>query len=311
MFGKLNDFLGSNTGGALADFGLSQLGASLQGKRGRRQWSWQFRQLQEAGLTPWEIAGNGGSAPSSAGAPSTLGNGSSLASAAMQRQQQSFEANERAKDRARDLQVATIQADAPSRQAAVAEGQLDLARVNSAVDRALKVSQIAVNQQRRVQVEADTAKVLQDTRFQRILHRERWARLFASMGPENVAASVMAVLHGVNTKAALQGLPLSVAEQESARAFLDEVQGFRSRFASEAQGGASVVVDILETLFSDEPDFTHDLDEINRRHHSNRRSDQGGRRLGNRPSGPDRHMVLGGGPPRVRSERQARLDRLR
>lgn len=52
----------------------------------------------------------------------------------------------------------------------------------------------------------ETAKdITQSIAFKRTLHNERWQRLFATMGPDNVMASVMAVISGVDIQAALRG----------------------------------------------------------------------------------------------------------
>lgn len=48
-------------------------------------------------------------------------------------------------------------------------------------------------------------QITQNMSFARTLHAERWQRLFATMGPENVTASVMAVLAGVDIQTVLAG----------------------------------------------------------------------------------------------------------
>lgn len=81
---------------------------------------------------------------------------------------------------------------------------------------------------------ANVKKVLQDTEFGRVLHSERWQRLFASMSPENVAASVLAVLNGVNVGQVLKGTP--VVARGNLQKFLEQVARQRSTIFKETQG---------------------------------------------------------------------------
>lgn len=81
---------------------------------------------------------------------------------------------------------------------------------------------------------ANINKVLQDTEFGRVLHSERWQRLFANMSPENVAASVLAVLNGVRVGDVLKGTP--VVHRGNLENFLEQVARQRSTIFKETQG---------------------------------------------------------------------------
>jgi len=67
------------------------------------------------------------------------------------------------------------------------------------------------------------------------VHAERWYRMFSTMSAENVAASVMAALTDVNIQTLLSGRG-TIQTDKNLRAFLAEVQKFRSRANIETEG---------------------------------------------------------------------------
>ena len=81
---------------------------------------------------------------------------------------------------------------------------------------------------------ANVSKVLQDTEFGRVLHSERWQRLFATMSPENVAASTLAVLNGVNIERVLKQHP--TFHRGNLEQFLRDVAQQRSVIFRETEG---------------------------------------------------------------------------
>lgn len=81
---------------------------------------------------------------------------------------------------------------------------------------------------------ANVKKVLQDTEFGRVLHSERWQRLFATMSPDNVAASTLAVLNGVNIERVLKQHP--TFHRPSLEQFLRDVAQQRSVIFRETEG---------------------------------------------------------------------------
>jgi hypothetical protein len=70
-------------------------------------------------------------------------------------------------------------------------------------------------------IKEEAKQVAQNTTFQATLHKERWARLFATMGPENVLASVMAVISGVDIQSVLQGRDVNVNSHPALKKFLE------------------------------------------------------------------------------------------
>lgn len=85
----------------------------------------------------------------------------------------------------------------------------------------------------------ETAKdITQSTTFKRVLHQERWTRLFASMGPDNVMASVMAVISGVDIQAVLQGANRQGHAQDvrALKLFLELAREQKSRIRTELSG---------------------------------------------------------------------------
>lgn len=70
------------------------------------------------------------------------------------------------------------------------------------------------------------------------LHGERWEKLFATMGPENILASVQAILAGVNVKQVLQNvMPKTHINTESAlRDFVGMVRANKNWIATNMSG---------------------------------------------------------------------------
>lgn len=81
---------------------------------------------------------------------------------------------------------------------------------------------------------ANVKKVVQDTEFGRVLHSERWQRLFATMSPDNIAASTLAVLNGVNIERVLKQHP--VFHRRNLEQFLRDVAQQRSYIFRETEG---------------------------------------------------------------------------
>jgi len=81
---------------------------------------------------------------------------------------------------------------------------------------------------------ANINKVLQDTEFGRVLHSERWQRLFATMSPDNVVASTLAVLNGVNIERVLKQHP--TFHRGNLEQFLRDVAQQRSVIFRETEG---------------------------------------------------------------------------
>lgn len=89
----------------------------------------------------------------------------------------------------------------------------------------------------------NAAKVEQDIKNQADLHGERWERLFATMGPENVMASVQAVLNGVSIKQVLTNtVPKThVNTTDALNGFLTSVRANKNWIASNVSGFVDIV----------------------------------------------------------------------
>lgn len=75
------------------------------------------------------------------------------------------------------------------------------------------------------------------------LHNERWQRLFATMGPDNIAASVSAALSGVNVRVLLSQVAQEVGVNEMAalEQLLKATQAQKSLLATNASGIEQVI----------------------------------------------------------------------
>ena len=80
----------------------------------------------------------------------------------------------------------------------------------------------------REKVIEDAKSVVQTREFNETLHKERWSRLFAGMGPDNVLASVFAQLSGIDTQEVLSGRGLSVNQRRNLEDFVRYVQSNKS-----------------------------------------------------------------------------------
>jgi hypothetical protein len=98
------------------------------------------------------------------------------------------------------------------------------------------MAQAASAKQSLAQVEkinAEAADIVQSTAFKETLHKERWARLFATMSEANVMASVMATLNGVDIQSLLQGREVNTNQKKNLRDLLEMVREQRGRIRTE------------------------------------------------------------------------------
>lgn len=77
-------------------------------------------------------------------------------------------------------------------------------------------------------IKEEAKQVAQTTGFQETLHKERWSKLFAGMGPDNVLASVFANLAGIDVQGVLQGREISVNSRRNLMDFVRYVQSNKS-----------------------------------------------------------------------------------
>lgn len=100
-------------------------------------------------------------------------------------------------------------------------------------------------------IAAQTALALQDKGIKATLHNERWERLFSTMSSENVMASTIAVLNGVDIKSVLQGLDADDATKDQLREFIRHVTSKDSYVFRELQGITGSIKDTGNAVASD------------------------------------------------------------
>jgi hypothetical protein len=107
----------------------------------------------------------------------------------------------------------------------------------------------SVSREKSFEINATTKKIIQSTNIERVLHEERWERLFSTMGPDNVIASVAANLHGVPMKEILKGT--AGAEKQVLIRMMTELQGYKSTVRREIVGGGQVLEETAQAIARD------------------------------------------------------------
>jgi len=99
-----------------------------------------------------------------------------------------------------------------------------------------------INAQTRV-TQQQEIKLKQEIVQMKDLHNERWQRLFATMGPDNIAASVSASLTGVNVRTLLNNVAqeIGVNEMRSLEQLLKATQAQKSSLATNASGLEQII----------------------------------------------------------------------
>lgn len=101
-----------------------------------------------------------------------------------------------------------------------------------------------INQQTKL-TKQQTAKVEQEIVQMKDLHNERWQRLFATMGPDNIAASVAASISGVNVQTLLNDVArttsASINTIESLEALLKATQAQKSFLSQNVSGLEQII----------------------------------------------------------------------
>jgi hypothetical protein len=99
------------------------------------------------------------------------------------------------------------------------------------------------------QIKEQTKKIIQEVKQMKDLHNERWQRLFATMGPDNIAASVAAAINNVDVKLLLNQVArktsASVNTMEDLKALLMATQAQKSWLAQNVSGIDSVIKNVF------------------------------------------------------------------
>lgn len=117
------------------------------------------------------------------------------------------------------------------------------------------------------QIEQQTQKIRTEIEQMIELHGERWYRMFAQMGPDNILASVQAALSGVNVESLLKGhyAKTAVNTDKAYRDFVGMVRANKSFIGN----NLAAFVEILNRFFPEGEKITADeLRGITEKHHS-------------------------------------------
>lgn len=148
--------------------------------------------------------------------------------------------------------VANIAAEAGKYNARqIASAQIASAKIQQSTALAQLAQKKLVDGAQIQNIAAQTALVLQDKGFKAELHNERWEKLFSSMSAENVMASTIAVLNGVDIKNVLQGVQADEATKAQLRQFIRDATTKDSHFFRELHGITGGIEDTGRAFMDD------------------------------------------------------------
>lgn len=156
-------------------------------------------------------------------------------------------AAEAGKYNSRQIAAATkYAADASERATKYASDNALIASNNrTATDRMTALDQLAqkklVDKAQIDTISAQTGLVLQDTKFKAVQHEERWAKLFSTMGAENVASSALAVINGVDIESVLKGVEADEATKYRLKKFIFDVAAKDSNLFKQFSGAGALL----------------------------------------------------------------------
>jgi hypothetical protein len=224
-----------------------------------------LQQMQDLGLTPQEIVGSpaaGGTTRS--GGNQTLGQSGSASHAAKIQAQTA--ANQQRIQANTAIQVAKINAQATlgaeqirsgvnirgqDVQAKTQLGAQSVIKRGQDVQRSNFLEELArkrlVDREQISKIQAEAANVMQDTYINRVVHTERWQRLFSTMSSENVMASVIAVMSGVSIGDVLRNAPDQ--DRDALQKFIDQVISSKSKINIETEGITQIISQALRDMF--------------------------------------------------------------
>jgi hypothetical protein len=92
----------------------------------------------------------------------------------------------------------------------------------------------AVTNTKKIKAEADN--IVQTTGFAKVLHDERWPRLFSTMSAENVVASALARLNGLDIENVLNPKEYGMTASKNLNDFVKDVMAYNSVLQKQGQG---------------------------------------------------------------------------
>ena len=126
-------------------------------------------------------------------------------------------------------------------------------------------------------------KVQQEIDIAKELHNERWQRIVATMGPDNLAMSIIAAMEGVNLEAVLIDITtgLNRNDAQAMERVLARVQAQKSRLKTEKEGIVGIVKSVFPERNTPATNWTSDLmdagatyEKVNARNERTRRYNQ-------------------------------------
>ncbi len=110
--------------------------------------------------------------------------------------------------------------------------------------------------------EEQTRNLTQEIDHALDLHNERWQRIVAQMGPDNLAMSIIAAMEGVNLELVLRDITTGLTrnDQKAMNRVLERVQAQKSRLKTEAEGISGIIESVFPPAKSTPAtNFHHDL----------------------------------------------------
>jgi len=89
-------------------------------------------------------------------------------------------------------------------------------------------------------IKEEIKTIAQSRAIQKVVHDERWPRLFSTMSAENVVATALATINGVDIEQLLSQKGPWTMDKRSLEHFVAHVQRFNSRIAIEGRGSAEI-----------------------------------------------------------------------
>lgn len=95
-------------------------------------------------------------------------------------------------------------------------------------------------------IQEEAQNLAQTRQFQKIVHGERWAMKFATMSADNVLSAAIATLTGIDIERLLSQSDIKIMDTTTLTNFVEYMQYYRSRLATEGAGLRGVGADIRE-----------------------------------------------------------------
>lgn len=92
----------------------------------------------------------------------------------------------------------------------------------------------------------EAARIAQTTTIEKVVHDERWPRLFSTMSAENVVATTLATLSGIDIEQVLSQRDVNLVDKSKLERFVAYVQSYQSTLKRESAGVTSIAKDVLE-----------------------------------------------------------------